>query len=184
MNLLPGPGQTAPVSNRPAGSVAGGGWIEDKPVRVVLAKVNTSGSANTSAAVAADIYVPGARVIAGISLSFEPKQPQAFTNYNSAVWSLSAARPGRGEGRRAALHSIFSSQALPQLYEVSSAVRLYVMTATLTVPLTAGAAAIEGEWVLEVDYEPAMPMCEPEVTGMYALCSVVQTIKPSGPLAP
>lgn len=180
---VPGAGQSAPMSDLPAGATNRGGWLEPKPVRVQLARVNSSGAALASVSVAARIQNPAARLVCQFSISFEPDTPQAFSNFNSAVWSAQAIREG-AEGREAQLHAIFSAQTLPQLYEISTGVRAIDVTATLTIPLTAGAAAIPGNWLLEVQWEPAIPMCSDELAALYSRCTARRTKDPAGPLAP
>lgn len=181
---LPGVGQVAPLSRLPAGAVARGGWIEPKEVPVVLAKVNTSGTSRTSASVAARVDIPAGRLIVGVSVGFEPATAQAFTNFASAVWSATAIRPRIDGGKEARLHSIFAGRALPEQWEVTTTVRSILIEATVTVPLTAASAAIEGEWVLMAVFEPAIPMCEEEVAAIYSRCGARQTLFASGPLAP
>jgi len=180
----PGPAETAPQSPVAAGLSTAAGFAGPKQIRTVLAKVNTSGTTLTSASVAARIDNPAARLVCGFSLSFEPKIPQVFTNYASAAWTATAMRPGGGTGREAKLHNIFSAQALPQLYEIASAVRSVLIEATVTIPLTAGAVAIEGEWVLVSEWEPGMPMCLDEIAALYARCNAQVVLAPASALAP
>lgn len=153
-----------------------------KHIPLSLAKVNTSGTTRTSASVAARIDNPSARLVHSFSLAFEPKTPQAFTNYQSAVYSATAIRP-RLDGRESTLHAIFSNRSLPELWEVSSAVRGIIVEATLKIPLTAAAAEVEGEWVLVAEWEPAMPMCEEEFWDLASGCVARQTLY-TDPLAP
>lgn len=179
----PGAGQSAPQSELPAGSADGGGFIEPLVRRVVLAKVNTAGTSRTSAAVAARIYNPAARLVCSFSVTFEPRTPQDFSNYNSATWSVRVMR-GAFEGREAKLHALFTGIALPEQYEVTSAARSLLIESTVTIPQTAAAAAIEGEWVLQVEWEPAISMCPGEAAALYSRCGATQTLRAAGPLAP
>jgi hypothetical protein len=180
---VPGSGQTGAQSQLPAGAVAGGGWIEPKLLRVPLAKVNGSGTQRTSVSVAARIDNPAARLVCSFSIGFEPEVPQTIADYQSSVWSADGIRPGAA-GREAGLHNIFATQPLPELYEISSALRAVQVSATLQIPLTAGAAAIPGLWVLVVEWEPAMPMCEAEVAALYSRCGARGVLDAAGPLAP
>jgi hypothetical protein len=181
---VPGAAQTGPQSDKNAGAIGLGGWLEPVVRRVVLLKVNASGTQRLTASVAARIQNPATRLVCSFSISFEPETPQPFSNFNSSVWSAQAIREGTVEGREAQLHSIFSSQTLPQLYEISTGVRAIDVTATLAIPLTAGAAAIPGSWVLESQWEPAIPMCAEELATLYAKCLAKQTLVAAGPLAP
>lgn len=180
---MPGIGQTGPVSNKPAGLSTAGGFAFAKQLDppLVLARVATGG-ALTSVSVAARINNPAARLVCAFSLSFEPDTQQSFTNYNSAVWSAQGIRPGGTRGREAGLHSIFASQTLPQLYEIASSVRVILITATLTPPKTSGAVTIPGNWVLGVEWEPAMPMCEDEIAALYNRCGAQVVLAATGDL--
>jgi hypothetical protein len=181
--FVPGAGQSAPISARPAGTPGIGGMIRANTKRLVLARVNTSGTTRTSADVTATIINPAARLICSFSLSFDPDSPQSFANYNSAVWSARGIRIGDG-GRQAALHEIFTSEALPQLYEASTAVRVIEVSATLTIPLTAAAATVAGNWVLEAQWEPGIPMCEEEIAALYSQTGLSLGLAAPGALAP
>jgi len=150
---------------------------------VSLARVESSGTSRTSASVAALVVNPAARLICSFSITFEPDTVQALANYNSAVWSARAMRVGE-DGRQAQLHEIFTSEGLPQLYEVGTAVRLIMLSATVTIPLTAGAAAIPGRWICEAQWEPAMPMCEDEIAALYSQTGLSVALAPPGSLAP
>jgi hypothetical protein len=180
---VPGAGQTSPVSARPAGTPGIGGMIRANTKRLVLARVNTSGTTRANVAVAATIINPAARLVCAFSLSFDPDTVQAFANYNSSVWSARAMRIGEG-GRQAALHEIFTSEALPQLYEVSTAVKVIQISATLTIPLTAAAASVAGNWILEATWEPGIPMCEEEISALYSQTGLSIALAPAGDLAP
>lgn len=180
----PGPGQTAPQSPLYAGAREGGGWVEPNVRRVVLAKVNTAGTTRTSASVAARLDNPSARLVCSFSITFEPTTPQNFTNYNSAEWTARIVRPNSQDGREALLHELFGNEALPQGYEMTSSMRGVLITATLTIPLDGGGSAIEGNWVCEAQWEPAIPMCPEEAAAMYSRTALKLALAAAGPLAP
>jgi hypothetical protein len=180
---VPGAGQSSPISSRPAGTPGIGGMIRAARKSVVLARVESAGTSRTSASVAALINNPAARLVCGFSISFEPDTVQAISNYNSAAWTATAMRVGE-DGRQSALHAIFTSQVLPQLYEVSTAVRQILITATVTIPLTAAAAAIPGRWICEAQWEPGMPMCEEEIAALYSQTGLSVALAAPGSLAP
>jgi hypothetical protein len=156
-----------------------------RPARksVVLGRVESSGTSRTSASVAALINNPAARLVCSFSITFEPDTVQPISDYNSASWTATAMRVGE-DGRQAQLHDIFSGELLPQLYEVSTATRLILLTATLKIPLTAGSAAIPGRWICEAQWEPAMPMCETEIAALYSQTGLSVALAPAGSLAP
>ncbi len=184
---LPGIGQSAPVSTQPAGlgpSAAGFASAKQLDPPLVLARVNSSGTTRTSVSVAARIVNPTARLICSFGIGFEPDTQQAIGSFPLAVWSATAMRPGGNRGREARFHAIFTSQALPQQYEIASAVRLVLLEATLTIPLTGGAVAIPGNWILSVEWEPAMPMCPEEISALYGRCTAQRSLDPAGDLAP
>ena len=88
------------------------------------------------------------------------------------------------DGREAALHFLFEAQDLPEMYEIASAARVVQLSATLTIPQTAAAAAIAGRWICEAQWEPAMPMCEDEIAALYSQTGLSVGLAPGGPLAP
>ena len=73
---VPGAGQGAPISERPAGTPGIGGMIRAARKSVVLARVNTSGAARTSAAVSARVVNPAARLICSFSITFSRTAPR------------------------------------------------------------------------------------------------------------
>jgi hypothetical protein len=180
---VPGAGQGAPISGRPAGTPGIGGMIRPNRKTVVLARVNSAGTTRTSASVAALVVNPAARLICSLSISFEPDTVQAIGSFAAATWTATAQRIGE-DGRQSQLHPIFTSQVLPQLYEVSTGVRLILLTATVTIPLTAAAAAIPGRWICEAQWEPGMPMCEEEVAALYSQTGLSVALAAPGSLAP
>lgn len=142
-----------------------------KAVAVKLARVETSGAANTTGTPKATIKNPSRRLSCMFSLTFEPDEPKAVASYTSSTWTVQAMRPNRRTGKRGELHALVSAQALPNAYELDSAIRELKIATSLAIPTTAGAAAIAGDWVLLVEWEPNQPaMCDKEIEDLFSFC--------------
>jgi hypothetical protein len=183
---LLGFGEALPQApDRDAGGTGGAGnYTEVNRQRFVLAKVNATGTSHTSDTVTARITNPSARLNCCFSVGFEPdtsQEPAPFTP-GDFTWTLTALRPGGTDGREARLHVIEDSKDLGRAYEVETAVKLIEVAATIGVPVDGAAAAIPGRWILEVIWEPAIPMCTSEVKALYVFCHC--TLNQGADLAP
>lgn len=148
---------------------------EDSPLRIktvsqALCRINSNSSTSGSVTVRASVLMPSRRLSCMISLAFESGDGQTPNGFNSSTWVLRAIRRNEATGRRARLHTL-ASESLPSGYELDSAIREVEVEATLKAPLTAGSAAIAGEWVLLVEWEPNQPsMCEEEIRELFSYC--------------
>lgn len=150
---------------------------------VPIGRVNTSGTQRTSGDIVARIYNPSRKLSCGFSVAFDPDTKQAISSYAGATWTPRAMQAG-ANGGEAELHTLETSQPLPRMYELDSAIRIVRLTCSLRIPTDATPTSIAGNWVLVVEWEPNQLMCIEEVNELYANCSVVLSQQLAGPLAP
>jgi hypothetical protein len=144
-----------------------------KAVSKVLARVNTAGTQVLTATVRATIKNPSRRLSCMFSLTFEADDNQVPNSYTSAAWTARAIRRNRITGKSGQLHTLVSSQALPNAYELDSAIREILITAALAIPATSAPATLPGNWVLLVEWEPNQPaMCQDEIENLFGDCDV------------
>lgn len=178
------PAATSARPAGPAGTRPGSAGYSVKSERVQLARVNASGASNATGTAIARINNPSRRLSCSVSVAFEPDSPQAIPNYAGATYTLTAMRPGTNASKEARLHTILAATALPHAYEMDTAIRAIEVSAALTIPLTAGAAAIPGDWVLVVEWEPNQNLCIEDYEAQLARASAYLARGPSAPLAP
>lgn len=181
----PAPGQVGPRSADPAGATGGFTSTGIKRIPTHLAKVNTSGTALTSATVRARVRNPSSRLRCTISVSFEPATKTIVDSYTGSTWIVRALRPGDNEGgQECELHTLESGLALPRAYTIDDQIRLVEIRATLAIPTDGAAANLAGVWRMVTEWEPTIPMCDEEVFGLYSQCDASLVVGTARPLAP
>lgn len=180
---FPGGAMVAPKLPGAAGGPAVG--VEPKVLRVPLATVAASGTTRLTVDVAARVAHPSRRLSCYMSIGFEPTAALGITpNVQTSTWVIRAMRPGTRNGRESFLHEVKAASALPDGYEVDSAVRMFLVTATLKIPLDGAGAAIPGTWVLQAEWEPSLDLCQEDLDQQLARAEAQLVTAPAGPLAP
>lgn len=138
-----------------------------------LAVCNLSGTSNTSGTAYARIVNPSARLRCTFSVSFQPAIAGAITDYgvSGSTWDVRAMSPGSNGGPDSELHLLQSSQSLPRSYELDSGIKVVRVTAGLQIPRRS-AVEIAGNWVIEVEWEPSVPMCADELQALFGRCGL------------
>lgn len=172
----PPSGQSGPSMAQagPAGSLVGAGGARPWSDRIILADVvqEIDGDDGTNGTARARVVVPHPGLIVGMTLGFELVTPAVISTYNSATWSASLLRPAPEKGgRESELHTLWSSETLPQGRVVGGLYGLVAISAALQIPTAAGTGA-PGQWVLEVQMIPAYPMCPEDVAAIYSQCAI------------
>jgi len=175
-------------AGRVAPSTRAGAGVGIHRQRQPLVRVGLAGSGQLTGTVVAWVHTPTSRLRCGVSLAYESDTPHVITSYASAAWTITAMREGTGGGREAELHALVTAQALPNMYELDSSIRLLRVSCDLTVPqpssVNPSSLATSGNWVLVAEWEPNMAMCDEDVLAFYNQCSanIGQTTAPlSGP---
>lgn len=174
-NAGPGGGYSSPpppiTSSAPVAPAAGArGWIRPWTIRQILADVVSAHDTETATTgtAKARVIVPDPNLVVGMTLGFEMNTPGIISSYNTATWSATLVRPGR---RDADLHALWTTETLPQGRSVSGLVGDIALSAAMTIPTSAGTGA-PGQWVLEVTFKAAVPMCPEDEHELYAACLV------------
>lgn len=145
-----------------------------KPLSIVLARVPSTAGAANSVTMRATIKNPSRRLSCMFSIAFEADVTEVPNSYNSSTWTVRAMRKNRMTNRTGQMHLLVNGQALPNGYELDSAIRELLITATLAPPLRVdGTTVIPGNWVLLAEWEPNQPaMCEKEIEDLFGDCDV------------
>lgn len=161
----------APVQPQ-AGQVIGGG-LRQRSERHVLADVvqEIDGDDGTNGTARARIIVPSPALLVTMTLGYELATAGVIGSYVSATWSATLMRPAADGGRDCDLHSLWASETLPQGRAVSSLAGMIAISAALQIP-TVSAVSAPGQWVLEVKFVPAYPMCPEDVDTVLGACQV------------
>lgn len=170
-------------SERPAGTAgAVVGVLEPKVIPVFLAKVNSSGTANTTDTVIARIRNPSRKLGCAFQVHFESKDQIAVNAFDGSPANLWTTRVYDPEGGHL-LHFLQESVSIPRQYEVETFAPGFQISAVLGLPRDASSNVIPGQWVMRVRWEPVVPMCDDEVRALYGQCAAWVEV-PGGPLAP
>ena len=178
--------QSGAASERPAGERnVSLGALGPKILPVPLAKVNTSGTTQTSGTIVARLRNPSRKLGCGFQIHFEVHQTDGRTVNSFAaapanVWTTRVYDPDGGH----LLHELQNSVTIPRQYEMETFAPGVQITATLGLPLDIAAAAIAGTWVLLVKWEPVIPICDDEARSLYSQCAVTLERGLAIPLAP
>lgn len=175
---------TGPIPDRPAGerSLAAGA-LGARVREVLLAKVNTSGTSQTSGTVVAKLRNPSRKLGCGFQIHFEAKSRIAINAFDGAPANLWTTRVYDPDGDHM-LHELQSSVTIPRQYEMETFAPGVAITAVLGIPRDGGGTTIEGTWVLRVRWEPVIPMCDDEARALFGAAEAWLERGLAAPLAP
>jgi hypothetical protein len=137
----------------------------------LVALTNQSGATPAQAVVA--VKTPSRRLSAMVEVFFEPltDAESSIVLYN-ATWTTRAKAIGIRLSD-ANLNPINSALALPDSYELDSAIRILRVQADFTTPPTnALLAFVFGTWYLRARWEPNTPMTDEELNQLFNDCHV------------
>lgn len=184
MSLDFGWGSSMPhLPGAPAGSLVRAGGYKNH-LYALLGEVRASGTTQTTATAVARILNPSKALNLVYGVVFEPANPITIDSFQTAAWTHRVFVPATAGFREVLGQALETGIALPKLYEADSGAPGILITATLAIPLDASAAAIPGRWLARAWWEPTVPMCEADVRGLFAMCSISRDSGPTIPLAP
>lgn len=145
-------------------------WV--RAISRVIARVNTSGTSNTTGTPIVWVRNPSRRLSCFVSVSFEPDVTATIGSYTSSTYGMTAYRRNRTNARLAELHTLLTSgTSLPHAMEFDSAVRVIRVATSLAIP-TVGGSSVAGNWVCSCEWEPNQPMDDDTVRALLNLCDV------------